>query len=279
MKNAPLVSVNIRTYNSEKTLAQTLQSVRDQSYKKIEILISDGYSTDKSVEIAKKYSAKVSFADKLGDARIQNYLNSKGKYVLSLDSDQVLEKKVIEQCVELSEKKDIDALIITEKSFINKGTFLEKLMAYDKWVIDQDKEINVTFGTACPRFFKRDFLKKIKWPEQLAIFDDTILYVELLEKGAKVDYFSSSAILHNEVTNWNTLIKKFFRYGKGYRRSFAEKPTTIVAHSLPRKSYFTKAAFSNPQYFLGLLLLYFIKAAAAAAGVVSSFIEPQKKVP
>ena len=63
--NQPLVSVNIRTFNSEKTLEKTLKSVKDQTYPNIEIVVSDGYSKDNSVEIAKKFDAKINFADKL----------------------------------------------------------------------------------------------------------------------------------------------------------------------------------------------------------------------
>ena len=121
MKSVPLISVNIRTYNSAKTLGKTLESVKEQSYSNIEILVSDGFSKDGSVKIAKKFGARVSFADKLGDARYQNYINSKGKYIISLDSDQFFEEKLIEVCVNECEKNGYDALIITEKSFIKKG--------------------------------------------------------------------------------------------------------------------------------------------------------------
>lgn len=272
MRAFPLVSVNIRTFNSEKTLPATLQSVKEQSYPNIEVILSDGGSQDRSVEVAKEYGAKVGFADKLGDARIQNYQNSQGKYILSLDSDQVLDKNLIAKCVNLCKQRKLDALTISEKSLISEGTFLEKLLAYDKWVIDQNKDADLVFGTACPRFFRKEFLTRIKWPEHLAIFDDTILYSELLKKGARVDYLSAQSIRHNEVSSWFILAQKYFRYGKGYFRSFKEQPATIAAHSLPRRSYFSKSAFSKPHFFLGLLILYVVKAAAAAAGVASYFL-------
>ena len=272
MKSVPLISVNIRTYNSAKTLGKTLESVKEQSYSNIEILVSDGFSKDGSVKIAKKFGARVSFADKLGDARYQNYINSKGKYIISLDSDQFFEEKLIEVCVNECEKNGYDALIITEKSFIKKGTFLEKLLAYDKWVIDQNKDSDLVFGTACPRFFKKSLLFDIKWPRELAVFDDTILYSQLLKKGAKIKYISEQSIRHSEVTTWSALVKKFYRYGKGYVGAFQAGPSTIAGHSLPRRSYFSKAALSKPHYFLGLLFLYTVKAFAASSGVVSYFL-------
>lgn len=277
MKTAPIVSVNVRTFNSEKTLAKTLQSVKNQSWKNIEIIVSDGYSKDKSVQIAKKFGAKVHYVAKLGDARYQDYKKSKGIYLLSLDSDQVLDKKLIEEAVTMCEKRKFDALMLSERSMMQKGTLIEKLIAYDKWVIDQNKDVNPFFGTACPRFFRKSLFDTLKWPEGLSVFDDTILYHQLLSQGAKVGYLASSSVWHHEVTSWKIFAKKFHRYGKGYFGAFRVQPTTIAAHSLPRRSYFSRAALSKPHYFAGLLLLYTVKGIAAGTGVAAYFIEEAKK--
>ena len=268
---SPLVSINIRIYNSAKTLKETFDSIKTQTYKNIEVVAADGFSEDDSVSIAKSFGARVYFADKLGDARKLNYEKSRGKYLLSLDSDQVLDNNVIENCVNLCEEKGFDAVTISEKSIIQKGTLLEKLIAYDKWVIDQNKDADVFFGTACPRFFKKELFDEVEWPEGLAIFDDTILYEELLKKGAKVAYLSNYSIRHHEVSSWIVFFKKFVRYGRGYPNAFKSKPSTIAAHSLPRRSYFSKAALSKFHFFLGLLLLYGVKVIAAGSGVILYF--------
>lgn len=57
MKEEMLVSVITPCYNSEKTIARTIESVLAQTYKNIEYIIIDGSSTDKTVEIAKSYEA------------------------------------------------------------------------------------------------------------------------------------------------------------------------------------------------------------------------------
>lgn len=273
LNDNPLVSINIRTYNSEKCIEETLKSVKKQTYKNIEILVSDGFSKDKSVKIAKLYGAKVGYANKLGDARYQNFKRSKGKYLLSLDSDQVLDKELVKECVENIKKRGVDALTISEKSFITKkSTAIEKIIAYDKWLIDKNQDDNALFGTACPRFFKRELLAKIKWPPELSIFDDTILYAELIDKGAVCGYLSSSSIYHHEVDNWLVFAKKFFRYGKGYMKAFCQKPYTIAAHSLPRRSYFSAIALTKPHLYIGLLFLYLVKISAASLGALTYII-------
>ena len=51
----PLVTITTVTYNSEKTLSKTIESVLNQSYKKIEYIIVDGESNDNTLQIAMSY--------------------------------------------------------------------------------------------------------------------------------------------------------------------------------------------------------------------------------
>lgn len=53
--NCPLVSVPVVTYNSSKTVLETLESIKAQTYQNIELIISDDCSTDDTVEICKKW--------------------------------------------------------------------------------------------------------------------------------------------------------------------------------------------------------------------------------
>ena len=55
----PLVTIIIPTFNSEKTLQLCLESIRKQTYKNIDVIVVDNYSTDSTVSVAKKYGAKV----------------------------------------------------------------------------------------------------------------------------------------------------------------------------------------------------------------------------
>lgn len=51
----PLISVVIITYNSSKYILETLESIKAQSYKNIELIVSDDCSTDNSVELSTKW--------------------------------------------------------------------------------------------------------------------------------------------------------------------------------------------------------------------------------
>ena len=59
MMDSPLVSVIIPTKNSGKTLLQCLDSIKNQNYENIEIIVVDNYSTDNTLQIAKIYTNTV----------------------------------------------------------------------------------------------------------------------------------------------------------------------------------------------------------------------------
>lgn len=57
MGKSPLVSVCVITYNSENTVIETLESIKAQTYKEIELVISDDCSTDHTLEVCKQWVA------------------------------------------------------------------------------------------------------------------------------------------------------------------------------------------------------------------------------
>lgn len=92
--DAPLVSIIIATYNSELDIAKCLQSVTNQSYKNIEIIIMDGGSSDKTLDIAKSFKDDrikiVSEKDRgIYDARNKAVDLSIGDWVAFIGSDDV----------------------------------------------------------------------------------------------------------------------------------------------------------------------------------------------
>ena len=91
----PLISIAIATFNSEQTLRTTLESIREQTYpkNKVEILVIDGGSVDGTVSIAKRFKCKVINNPKteLIFAKHIGFFKARGKYLMFLDSDEVLE--------------------------------------------------------------------------------------------------------------------------------------------------------------------------------------------
>lgn len=115
-KEGPLVSVILPCYNHEKYVAAAIESVINQSYKNIEIIIADDGSTDNTAAIMKKYSSY--FAKEIyykenagGRAKIlQQY--AKGKYIALMHSDDLWEKdKLALQVAYMEEHEECGACL------------------------------------------------------------------------------------------------------------------------------------------------------------------------
>jgi glycosyltransferase involved in cell wall biosynthesis len=272
----PLVSVNIATYNSEKTLVKCLDSVRQQTFKNVEIIIMDSYSKDKTLDIAKSYGAVITFAPTLATARQAGADASKGEYVFILDSDQILEPDVIERCVSACENEGFDGVTLFEKSLILKGTFVEKVIAYDKEIFHSLQDDDPVKGTAIPRFFRSSYFKKIEFEKNPPItFEHTIIHRKIVQMGAKIK-FVNAYIWHHETATIREVARKFFRYGYFYIPAYKFDKELAIHHSMPRRTYFHYKALKNPVLFVGLFYVYFVKAISAASGALVYSLKREK---
>jgi len=94
LASPPRVSFCIPTLNNEDTLDRCLNSIISQEYPDIEIIIVDGYSKDKTIEIAKKYTDKIYFDNgTLGSARQTSIEHSTGRVLALFDSDIIIPHK------------------------------------------------------------------------------------------------------------------------------------------------------------------------------------------
>lgn len=138
-----LVSVIITTKNEEKNIENCLKSIKNQSYLQdlLEIIVVDNNSTDKTKEIARKYTDKI-FNEGPERSAQRNFgvEKSNGEYFLYLDADMILSKDAIKDCIEKVKSDDnVIALhiseIITGKKFFSKVRRFERSF-YDGTVID-----------------------------------------------------------------------------------------------------------------------------------------------
>jgi glycosyltransferase involved in cell wall biosynthesis len=100
----PLVSIVTIVYNGEKHLEQTIQSVLNQTYPKIEYIIIDGGSTDKSPDIIKKYNKSLAYWISEKDNGVSNAFNkgiakSTGEIIGLINADDWYEQTTVENVV------------------------------------------------------------------------------------------------------------------------------------------------------------------------------------
>jgi glycosyltransferase involved in cell wall biosynthesis len=271
--NEPLVSVVIPTYNSEKTLVKCLESIKNQTYKNVEIIIVDSYSRDKTVEVAKSFGVKVLQTDwKLLGARYLGFKKSVGDIILLLDSDQILEKTAIKRAVKLL-NDGYDMLCLEEHTFEPKG-WIPRLFEADRKLTHKfaDVHLNPLEGVLMARIYKREILdiafKRI--PKTLfrivVAHDHAIIYYEVYKVSQKVGIVSN-AIWHIEPNNLWVLIKKNYRYGKSTHELVK---TGYYKELLRRKIRFRKSAFKDWKLGLQSHLLLLLKGIGYYTGYFSA---------
>jgi len=266
----PLVTVIVPTYNSARTLQECLSTLASQNYKNIEIILTDSFSKDETKQIARRFTDKIIDAESLALARKKGVELAKGKYILFLDSDQIINPDTIELSVKACEEEGFDGVTHFERSKIHKNTFVERLINYDKWIFHSAEDDDPIYGTAEPRFFKSEFVRRIDFLDNPPItFELAIINLKINQMGARIK-FINAYIYHYETSTFWEVAKKFFRYGFYYIPALKRFPNLVIHHSAVRRSYFTLTALKHPFLLLGLFILYSVKAGATFCGIIFS---------
>ncbi len=94
----PEISIIIPTYNEEKNIGRLLESIERQSFKNYEVIVVDSNSEDNTVEIAKRYNAKVINESRRGVSIAKNRgaKEAKGSILYFIDADTELFENTLE---------------------------------------------------------------------------------------------------------------------------------------------------------------------------------------
>jgi glycosyltransferase involved in cell wall biosynthesis len=268
LSNQPMVSVLVPTYNSESTIGECITSVKGQTYINIEIIVIDNFSSDKTISIAESLDAKTFTKGPERSAQM-NYgvFSAKGKYILRVDSDMILDKNLVERCLELC-KKGSEAVVVPvlphpngPKNFWVSCRILEQKMLLDDMV------------NVAPRFIDRSvFLKVGGYDETIVAWEDYDLHNRLLKSGCKVSSLLDSALWHlGEASSLREVVVRMIKYGKtGSLGLFTKKHglSGLKQISIVRPSFFKHRNFFlvDPLHFIGIFVLKIIQTFSVAMG-------------
>lgn len=144
------LSVAIATFNEELNLRECLESVKDIAD---EIVIVDGSSTDKTVDIAKSFNAKILVKTNPPIFHINKQKSfdlSSGDWILYLDADERVSTKLAKEIINVINMND-EELEKYQKGLKNKKLFLR----HQKLVEQRDGEIGTKNGEYVAFFFPR----------------------------------------------------------------------------------------------------------------------------
>lgn len=118
MNNEPLISVIVPCYNVQEYLIQCVESIRNQTYSHLEIILVDDGSTDKTPEICDELAQsdkRIIVLHKcnggLSQARNSGLELATGEYILFLDSDDWLDSEACENALQLAQEYDLDVVL------------------------------------------------------------------------------------------------------------------------------------------------------------------------
>jgi glycosyltransferase involved in cell wall biosynthesis len=265
----PLVSVIIPTYNSEKTLAKCLESIKAQTYKDIEVIIVDRNSEDKTIGIAKIYGVK--FLQIQAEERTKQVnigvRQAKGKYIYRVDSDFVLDPNVVEEAVEKCENEGYDAICIHNTSDPT-ISFWSKVRKFERDCY-KDDELNVA-----ARFFKKEVFEAIGgFNESLVAGEDYDFHNRLIEKGFRVGRIQAQEVHIGEPKSIWEIAKKHYYYGKTIGKFIKANPKRSMRQLAPIRPAFIKhwkEFAKHPFLTLGFIVYQTIRYFSAGLGYLAS---------
>lgn len=231
----PLVSIITVVYNGEAYLEQTISSVLEQQYPAIEYIIIDGGSTDKSVEIIRRYQSKLAYwiSEKdrgISDAFNKGLAKATGEFVGIINADDWYEPDTIMKVVDEIQHADIvygDMRLFKNEhpDIIFKGNhqFLHREMSINHPTVFIRKKWYDQYGG-----FNSDY--------QLAM--DYELIIRFLTAGAKLKYIPK--VLAN--MRWAGASDKNWK--KGCQESLAIKNHYFPEKKLQHKFFFYRQVFA-----------------------------------
>lgn len=229
----PLVTVVIPVFNSEKFLKETLNSVIEQTYENWQCIVIDDGSTDSSLDIMRSFSSQDSRFQSVRRERMPKGVSvcrnigieaAKGKYLVFLDSDDLLDKSCLANRVHYMERHPaLDFAVFQMEAFGLKSfllthkqeNYLNTFLTFDfPWVVTSP-------------IWKSAYLKNgIRFNEKLQNLEDPELHIRVLTSNPefhvlfnrKPDCFYRQHRVYRKEKN-----SGYFKFIEGYAHFFNDQ--------------------------------------------------------
>ena len=209
-----MISVIINVFNGEKYIKKCLESIINQTYKDIEIVIVNDGSTDDTKKIIESYKdkrIKLINQENMGLSLSRNVGidNSKGDYLYFVDVDDYLEKDALEYLYNLMIKYDADITTCRpidrydyETKIVNEKENIEILT--NEEMLKRVLLIKYREGTTWNKLFKKELFDKVRFEKR--IINDVVTTYKLVINAKKIVY--SNQIKYNYYRHDESIISK-----------------------------------------------------------------------
>jgi len=217
MNSYPLISVIIPTYNRVDMVGNAINSVLNQTYKNIQLIIVDDGSTDDTVKIKETFPEALYISKAKGgqaSARNEGLKHATGKFIASLDSDDSWEEHFLEKMINYIEENQLDFAFANWHQQQSNGNYSEFLSGYkdlpsqlhsnlNVWENIEAKDLRQIYLAGCPSpssslLIRAELLKKWGWNEDMNIADDWCLLLDIiLNEPTKAAYNTETLWIKN----------------------------------------------------------------------------------
>ena len=229
MKQTVLISIIIPVYNAEEFIGMMLDSVQNQTYGMLDIILVNDGSTDGTKNVCMPYLEK--------DKRFQYYeqqnrgpsaarnfglRKAKGDYILFVDADDLLPVKAIEQFVDCVMETEADIIVgcfgevmgENEKVFsdVEKEEAVCAALCGNSYLrhIDNGFKAFINMGATCGKLVKRDMIIKnnLQFPGGITHREDLLFFMQAYACSSRIVVLYASVYIYRQV-NANSLVRRF----------------------------------------------------------------------
>ncbi len=211
MTDKPLVSILLPVYNVEQYLPQCIESILNQTYTNLQVVLIDDGSKDSSLQICQSYAEKDSRVEvykqeNQGVATTRNHLLEKvnGDYVLFVDSDDWIELDMVEYL--LSQAVGNKADIVTCSMVTNDTAVSLNGKKYEVW--EQNKTVleflkhTILNGSLWNKLVRASIMEGIKFEKTISYGEDALFTWEIL-KNIKTLVFTDRQLYHYRINEYS----------------------------------------------------------------------------
>lgn len=207
MPDQPLVSVVVPTRNNARTIRACLQSVRDQTYPRIELVVVDNHSTDGTLDVATELAdLALTGGPERSAQRNLGVDMSEGQWVLWLDSDMVLPPGSLQEAVATATTAGALGVALPERT-IGDGFWTACRALERECYLNQPTLHN-------PRLVRRDYLLGAGFDPAMSGPEDADLRLRMRAEGRRIE-LAPIIVDHDEGRlSVGDVLRKRFYYGR-----------------------------------------------------------------
>ena len=186
------ISIIVPVYNVAEYLSKCLDSLVNQTFKSIEIIVVNDGSTDNSEEIVKEYQKKYTFIKYyskenggLSSARNYGIQYAKGEYIAFVDSDDFIALNMMEKMYNEITVTKTD-ICVCEFNYVY-GDKVVRSYSNLNYTDIPDKKYLITPPMACTRLYKKELFNNIKFKEGI-FYEDLELNPKLVKYTKKISF-------------------------------------------------------------------------------------------